>query len=149
LVRLVLFFLFLSATVLAGGQVSDDHRRFVVSLPQQWQDSKLRIAVDGLQAPGNVAFKLRVSVMGEGEKEISLGSVGIEAIGPNKSAPRTLKTIRLDVTRSLNRFLQNKTNPKEVELLVRPVDARNNPIKGLAWSVKDVRLEIQPKQVPN
>jgi hypothetical protein len=127
------------------GQGSDNQQRFVVSLPQQWQESKLRIAVDGLQAPGNVPFKLRVSVKGDDEKEIALGSLAVEAIGPNKSAPRTLKSLRIDVTRSLNRFLANKSNPSQVELLIRPVDPRNTPLKNLEWSVKEVRLETQPK----
>jgi len=131
--------------VLVGGQTSGDPQRFVVSLPQQWQDSKLRVAVDGLQAPGNIPFKLRVSVKGDDQKEISLGSLAVEAIGPNKTAPRTLKSLRIDVTRSLHRFLESKSNPTEVELLIRPVDGRNNPIKDLEWSVKEVRLEAQPK----
>jgi hypothetical protein len=145
LLRLLLFFLVLNATVLAMGQGSDNQQRFVVSLPQQWQESKLRIAVDGLQAPGNVPFKLRVLVKGDDEKEIALGSLAVEAIGPGKPAPRTLKTLRIDVTRSLNRFLENKTSPTQVELLIRPVDARNTPLKNLEWSVKKVRLEAQPK----
>lgn len=145
MLRLLLFFLVLNATVLAMGQGSDNQQRFVVSLPQQWQESKLRIAVDGLQAPGNVPFKLRVTVKGEDEKEISLGSLAVEAIGPSKSAPRTLKSLRIDVTRSLNRFLENKPNPTQVELLIRPVDARNTPLKNLEWTVKRVRLETQPK----
>jgi hypothetical protein len=137
--------LVLNATILAMGQGSDNQQRFVVSLPQQWQESKLRIAVDGLQAPGNVPFKLRVSVKGDDEKEIALGSLAVEAIGPSKSAPRTLKSLRIDVTRSLNRFLANKSNPSQVELLIRPVDPRNTPLKNLEWSVKEVRLETQPK----
>lgn len=145
MLRLVLFFLLVNATFLAWGQASDDQRRFVVSLPQQWQQSKLRIAFDELQAPGNVPFKLRVSAMSEDKKEILLGSVPVEAIGPDKSALRTLKILRLDATRSLNRFLKNKATTTEIELLIRPVDARNNPIKDLEWSVKNVRLEAQPR----
>ena len=131
MLRLLLFCLVLNATVLAMGQGSDNQQRFVVSLPQQWQESKLRIAVDGLQAPGNVPFKLRVSVKGDDEKEIALGSLAVEAIGPSKSAPRTLKSLRIDVTRSLNRFLEHKSNPSQVELLIRPVDPRNTPLKNL------------------
>jgi len=127
------------------GQGSDNQQRFVVSLPQQWQESKLRIVVEGLQSPGNVPFKLRVSVKGEDEKEIALGSLPVEAVGPDKSAPRTLKSLRIDVTRALNRFLENKSNPREVELLIRPVDARNTPLKNFEWSVKEVRLEATPK----
>ena len=145
LVRVVLLFLLVNATVFAGGQASDHDRRFEVSLPQQWQESKLLIVVEGLQAPGNVAFKLRVLALGDDEKEVSLGAAGVEAIGPSKPAPRTLKTLRLDVTRSLNRFLENKSTPAKIELLVRPVDSRNNPLKDFEWSVKNVRLEIQPK----
>ena len=145
MLRLLLFFLFLNATVLAMGQGSDNQQRFVVSLPPQWQESKLRIVVEGLQAPGNVPFKLRVTVKGDDEKEIALGSLPVEAIGPGKSAPRTLKSLRIDVTRTLNRYLENKSNPSKVELLIRPVDARNTPLKNLEWSVKEVRLETQPK----
>ena len=145
LLRVVLFSLLVNATVLSWGQGSEEQRCFEVSLPQQWQQSKLRVAVDELQAPGNVPFKLRVSVMGEDKKEVLLGSIAVEAIGPDKSAPRTVSTLRIDVTRSLNRFLQNKAAPEKIELLVRPVDARNKPIKDLEWSVKDVRLETQPR----
>lgn len=145
MVRLVLFFLLLNAAFLAMGQGSEEQRRFAVSLPQQWQESKLRLAVDEIKAPGNVAFKLRVSALGEDQKEVSLGSVPVEAIGPGKSELRTLKTLRIDVTRALNRFLENKSNPTKIELVVRPVDSRNNPIKDFEWSVKDVRLETRPK----
>ena len=143
MLRVVLFFLLVNVTVLAGGQGSEEQRRFEVSLPQQWQQARVRVAVDELQAPGNVPFKLRVSVMGEDKKEVLLGSIAVEGIGPDKSALRTVKTLRIDVTRSLNRFLANKTAPAKIELLVRPVNARNNPIKDLEWSVKDVRLEVQ------
>ena len=145
MLRLVLFFLLANATVLAWGQASEDKRRFVVSIPQEWRQSKLRLAVDELQAPGNVPFKLRVSAMSEDKKEVLLGSVAVEAIGPDKSALRTLRILRIDVTRSLNRFLENKATSTKIELLIRPVDARNNPIKDLEWSVKDVRLEAQPR----
>lgn len=143
--RLVLFFLLVNATFLAWGQASEDQGRFVISLPQQWQQSKLRIAFDELQAPGNVPFKLRISAISEDKKEVLLGSVPVEGIGPDKSALRTLKTLRLDVTRSLNRFLEKQTSPTKIELLIRPVNARNNPIKDLEWSVKNVRLEAQPR----
>jgi hypothetical protein len=145
LVRLVLVFLLVNATFLVWGQTSEDQRRFEVSLPQQWQQAKLRLAFDELQAPGNVPFKLRVLALSEDKKEILLGSVAVEAIGPDKSALRTLKILRLDVTRSLNRFLENKATATKVELIIRPVDARNNPIKDLEWSVKEVRLETQPR----
>jgi hypothetical protein len=141
LLRLVLFFLIVNATFLAWGQASEDERRFEVSLPQQWQQSKLRIAFDELQAPGNVPFKLRVTAVSEDKKEVLLGSIAVEAIGPDKSALRTVKTLRLDVTRSLNRFLSNKSTPTKIELLIRAVDARNQPIKDLEWTLKDVRLE--------
>ena len=140
----VLFSLLLNATICAG-QTSEDQRCFQISLPQHWQESRLRVAVDELQAPGNVPFKLRVFAMSDDGKEIALGSMGIEAIARGQTAQRTLKTVRLDVTRSLNRFLANKANPTEIELVVRPVDARNNPIKDIKWSVKDVRLEAEPK----
>ena len=145
MLRLVLFFLLVNASFLAWGQASEDQRRFEVSLPQQWQQSKLRIAFDELQAPGNVPFKLRVSAMSEDKKETLLGSIAVEAIGPDKPALRTVKILRLDVTRSLNRFLENKTTPTKIELVIRAVDARNHPIKDLEWSVKDVRLETKPR----
>jgi hypothetical protein len=143
LLRVVLFFLLVNVTVLACGQGSEEQRRFEVSLPQEWQQARVRVAVDELQAPGNVPFKLRVSVVGEDKKEVLLGSIAVEGIGPDKSERRTVKTLRIDVTRSLNRFLENKTAPAKIELLVRAVNARNNPIKDLEWSVKDVRLEVQ------
>ena len=145
MLRLVLFFLLVNATFLALGQASENQRRFEVSVPQQWQQSKLRIAFDELQAPGNVPFKLRVSAMSEDKKEILLGSIPVEAIGPDKSALRTLKILRLDVTRSLNRFLSKKATTTKIDLLIRPVDGRNNPIADLEWSVKNVRLEAQPR----
>ena len=145
MLRLVLFFLLVNATFFVWGQTSEDQRRFEVSLPQQWQQSKLRIAFDELQAPGNVPFKLRVSAINEDKKEVLLGSVAVEAIGPDKPAPRTLRILRIDVTRSLNRFLANKATTTKIVLLIRPVDARNNSIKDLEWSVKDVRLEAKPR----
>lgn len=134
----------MNATFLAFGQTSEDQGRFAVSLPQQWQQSKLRLAIDELQAPGNVAFKLRISAIGEDKKEILLGSVPVEGVGPDKPALRTLKILRLDVTRSLNRFLEHKAATK-VDLLIRPVDARNKPLANLEWSVKHVRLEAEPR----
>ena len=145
LLIVVLFSLLLNATIFATGQTSEDHGRFQVSLPQHWQESKLRVEVDELQAPGNVPFKLRVFAIGEDGKEVPLGSMGIEAVGRDKTALRTMNTLRLDVTRSLNRFLANKSKPAKVEIIVRPVDARNNPIKDMEWSVKDVRLKAEPK----
>lgn len=145
MLRVVLFFLLVNATFIAWGQTTDNQRRFEISLPAQWQQSKLRIAFDELQAPGNLPFKLRVTAMGEDKKVVLLGSVPVEAIGPDKSAARTLKLLRLDVTRSLNRFVEHKVTTTKIEIFIRPVDARNNPIKDLEWSVKDVRLEAQPR----
>jgi hypothetical protein len=143
--RVMFFLLFLGVSSLAAGQTPDEHPRFVVDLPPQWQESRLRVVIEGVRAPGNVPFKLRVTAMGEDKKEVSLGSVGVEAIGPSKTAPRTLRPVRLDITRSLQRFLGSKSNPEKIELGIQPVDARNNPIRNLEWSVKSVRLEVPPK----
>jgi hypothetical protein len=122
----------------------DGPRVFTVDLPAEWQESKLRLAIEGVRIPGNVPLKLRVTTIGEDEKEISLGSVGIEAIGPSKTATRSLRTLRLDVTRTLKRFLEHQSNQSKVDLRIQPVDGRNNPIRNLKWSVEAMRLEIQP-----
>jgi hypothetical protein len=53
----------------------------VVPLPAEWQESKLRLMIDGVQIPGNVPLKLRITTIGGDNKEVSLGSVGVEAIG--------------------------------------------------------------------
>ncbi len=145
MLRAIVFLLFLGASFFAAAQTRDEHPRFVLALPPQWQESKLRVVIEGVRAPGNVPFKLRVSAIGEDKKEVSLGSIGVEAIGPGKTAPRSLRPVRLDITRSLQRFLGSNSNPEKIELGILPVDSRNNPIKGLEWSVKSVRLEVPPK----
>jgi hypothetical protein len=144
MVRFAVFSLFLSASVFAAVQTADAPGRFVVPLPTAWQESRLRLRIDGVRIPGNVPLKLRVTTMGKDEKEVSLGSIGVEAIGPNKTATRSLRTLRLDVTRSLKRFLERQANPGKVDLRIQPVDGRNNPIPGLKWSVEGVKLETQP-----
>ena len=144
MLRLVVLLLFLGVSSFAAAQTPDEHARFVVDLPPQWQESRLRVVIEGVRAPGNVPFKLRVTTIDEDKKEVRLGSVGVEAIGPSKTAPRTLRSVRLDITRSLQRFL-GSSNPERIELGIQPVDARNNPIKGLEWSVKNVRFEVPPK----
>lgn len=142
--RFDVLLLVLSASIFAAAQTVDGPRPFVVQLPSQWQEAKLRLAIEGVRIPGNVPLKLRVTAIGEDEKEVSLGSVGIEAIGPGKTAMRSLRTLRIDVTRTLKRFLAHESNPTKVDLRIQAVDARNNPIRDLKWSVEGVRLEIQP-----
>ena len=144
MLRFLAFSLFLNAGIFAAFQTADEPRRFVVQLPAEWQESKLRLVIDGVRIPGNVPLKLRVTTIGEDEKEVALGSIGIEAIGPNKSATRSLRALRLDVTRPLKRFLERQHNPSKVDLRIQAVDGRNNPIRDLKWSVEDVRLETQP-----
>lgn len=141
MLRFAVFSLFLSASVFAAVQTADAPRRFVVPLPREWQESKLRVLIEGVRIPGNVPLKLRVTTIGEDEKEVSLGSIGVEAIGPNKSATRSLRTLRLDVTRSLKRFLEHQANQSKVDLRIQAVDRRNNPIRDLKWSVEGVKLE--------
>jgi len=146
LLRFLVFILVLNASVFAAVQTADEPRHFSVRLPAQWQESKLRLVIDGVRVPGNVPLKLRITTFGEDNKEVSLGSVGVEAIGPNKSEIRSLRALRLDVTRSLKRFLERQANPSRVDLRIQAVDGRNNPIRNLQWSVESVRLETRPAE---
>jgi hypothetical protein len=141
LLRFFLLSLLLFASIFAANAAGDEPQRFVLPLPEHWQESKVRLVLEGVRVPGNVPFKLRATAMGEDNKEVFLGSVGVEAIGPSHTETRQLQTLRLDVTRSLKRFLERQANPREVEIRIRAVDARNNPIQDLKWSVEAVRLE--------
>ena len=128
-------------SILAAVPAADDPQRFIVTLPEHWQEAKVRLVIEGVRVPGNVPLKLRVTAMGEDNKEVFLGSVGVEAIGPSHTESRQLQTLRLDVTRSLKRFLEHQPSRRDVGLLIRAVDGRNNPIHDLKWSVEAVRLE--------
>ena len=90
-------------------------------------------------------LKLRVTAKGEDNKDVYLGSIGVEAIGPSHTETRSLPMLRLDVTRSLKRLLEQQPNANQVDLQIRAVDGRNNPIQDLKWSVEGVRFEIQDR----
>jgi hypothetical protein len=143
LLRFFLLSLLLFASIFGANAAGDEPQRFVLPLPEHWQESKVRLVLEGVRVPGNVPLKLRVTAMGEDNKEVFLGSIGVEAIGPSHTETRQLQTLRLDVTRSLKRFLEHHANPREVKIRIRAVDGKNNPIHDLKWSVGNARLESQ------
>ena len=143
MLRFFLLTLLLQVSMLAAVPAADDPQRFVVQLPERWQEAKVRLVLEGVRVPGNVPLKLRVTAMGEDNKEVFLGSIGVEAIGPSHTETRQLQTLQLDVTRSLKRLLEQQPNRRDVDLLIRAVDGRNNPIHDLKWSIESVCLVAQ------
>ena len=142
--RFVVFVLVISAVICAAAHAEGEPQRFVVPLPEHWQDAtRFRLVLEGVTIPGDVPLKLRVTANTRGGREIFLGSAGIEAISRTRSEERHLKSLRLDVTRSLKRFLETSATSTSVELYIQPVDRENHPIRDLKWSVETVRLESQ------
>ena len=126
-------------------EVNSEPLTFVLPVPANWQSAiHIRLILAGTTVPGNVPLKLRVTSLSQDGQEVFIGSTGIEALGRDESKPRHLPLLRLDVTRSLRRLLENR-GEKNIELRIQAVDARNNPIPGLKWSCDKARLEIQDK----
>lgn len=141
--RFVLF-LFITAHSCAVVHADGGPQRFTASLPENWQEAtRLRLVIEGIRTPGDTPLKLRVTATADEGGETLLGSVGVEAIGPTRSESRYIRSLRMDVTRSLRRYLQNKADASTVELQIQAVDARNKPIRNLKWSVDKVRIETQ------
>jgi hypothetical protein len=119
---------------------------FVLPVPANWQSAThIRLILEGVTLPGNVPLKLRVTSPGQDGQEVFVGSTGIEALGRDKSAPRHLPVLQLDVTRSLRQLLENCAGKKNIELRIQAVDGRNNPIPDLTWSCDKARWEIQDR----
>lgn len=128
----------------ALAHADDKPQRFVVSLPEEWKNvTRILLVFEDVTVPGNVPLKLRVTTTGQDGGEAFLGSTGIEALGRNESKQRHLPAVRLDITRSLKRFLANHSSTGKLEIYVQPVDGRNNAIRDVGWSAAKVRLEIQ------
>lgn len=115
---------------------------FVLQVPTNWQSaSQIRLTLEGITVPGNVPLKLRVTTGREGNENF-LGSTGIEALGREESKPHHVRALKLDVTRSLKRVLEEQHDTNKIQLRIQAVDGRNKPIQGLKWSCDKVRLEI-------
>jgi hypothetical protein len=134
--------IFLCAVVRAD----DGPQCFDVRLPEEPHvGARIRLVLEGLTAPGNVPFKLRVTAAEEEGREVFLASGSVVAISRTMTEARRLPSLRLDVTRTLKGFLERKAGEQKIELCIRAVNRRNAPIRGLKWSVEAVRLEAQRK----
>lgn len=142
MLRTAVFLLALCATARAA----DGPRCFAAPLPEGRGDAaRLRVLLEGVTTPGDVPLKLRVTAAADGDaRAATLGSVGVVAVGRDSDGPRRIASLRLDVTRSLGRLLEQRgAGAGEVKLCVQPVDGRGEPIRGLDWSVEAVRLETR------
>jgi hypothetical protein len=129
-----------------SAEVDSEPLTFVLPVPANWQSAiHIRLMLAGITVPGNVPLKLRVTSLSQDGQEVFIGSTGIEALGRDESKPRHLPLLRLDVTRSLRRLLENRVGGGNIELRIQAVDGRNNPIPGLKWSCDKARWEIQDK----
>lgn len=123
-----------------------DSALLVVPLPLEWKDAaRIRLVLEGLTVPGNRPLKLRVTTATADQREVFLGSAGIEALGPRESGARRVPDFRLDITRALKRFLENRRSAPTLELRIQPVDGRNNPLPDVKVSIGTVRLETRPE----
>ena len=121
-------------------------QRIVVAVPPGSAEApKIRLIIEGVSAPGNQPFKLRVTTTNEAGKGVFLGSAGVEAVSRNESKTRRLPPIRMDVTRALKRMLANRAITTNAEIAIQAVDGKNNPIPNLTWSVEAARIETQAK----
>jgi hypothetical protein len=128
---------------LSSAAATDQPTPFVVPVPTNWSNAtRIHLVLEGVTVPGNVPLKLRVTAVSQGGQEEFVGSTGIEALGPDESKLHELPVLQLDVTRSLRRLLESRPEEKTIELRIRAVNGRNNPIPGLKWSCNTARLEI-------
>lgn len=130
------------ASMCAMAHADREYQSFVVPLPAEWKAAtRIRLVLEGVTVPGNRPLKFRVTTTEEDQREVFLGSVGIEALGRSESKARRLPTLRIDITQSLKEFLKNRGGARSLELRIQPVNGRNNPIQDLKWSTDNVRLE--------
>jgi hypothetical protein len=121
----------------------DVSRGFPVPVSAQLKGAaRIRLVILGVTVPGNQPLKLRVTTRKSDGQEVFLGSIGIVALAPSEKRPRSLPPLRLDVTRTLQRFLDSQAAATELKLIITPVDGRNRPLPQLEWSVDGVRLEV-------
>lgn len=134
-----LLLVFLIVFVLCPAVFADDGaKQFSVDVPDNWREAtRIRLVLENVTTPANRAFKLRVTAK-RGSETVVLGSAPVEAVGRDRSGMRSIPSIRLDVTRTLRRFLGNKSDVSRVEILIEPVGPRNEPTKGIDWSVNRV-----------
>lgn len=139
------FVLFLSCLVLASASSADRAdpvRSFSLSLPPKWRDAtNIRLVVEGMTVARNQALKLRVTAIGSDGPETFLGSAGVPASGGN-AAIEQLPPIRIDVTRALKGLPGSLTKGDALEIRIRAVDGRNEPLADLKWEAHSVRLQI-------
>ena len=146
--RAVLLLLALCALSCPAALAADGPQQcFVVPLPEGRHDeaARLRVVLEGVTTPGDVPLKLRVTADDEGGREVLLASAGVVAAGRAAMQARRLPALRLDATRALRRLLAGGGGADELKLCVRPVDARNAPLRDLKWSVEAVRIEARRK----
>ena len=139
---LLVFVVILSAMLCPVAYADNGVKHFSISLPDNWRDAaRIRLVLKDVEAPGNVPFKLRVTISSGNGKEVRLGTVGIPAISRTNAKTRSIPVIRLDVTRALQQYLADHPDTGKIELSIQPVSARNQPIEDLAWSLKEVLFE--------
>lgn len=134
-----------AALALAGGMSSSGkahEHRYVVALPKIEADGARGILVlADVRLPGNVPLKLVVVTFDERNREVRLGSLGVEALGPTSNDEHKISDLRLDVTESLPALRGTAARAGSVDIELRAVDARGRALSGIVWSVGRVRIE--------
>ncbi len=116
--------------------------RLSVDLPTVWQQaSHFRLVLEGMTVAGGQPFKLRAAAILEGAEPVMLGSAGIVGDRSVGSAPRSLPTLLIDVTRPLRSLTDRLATQRAITIRLEAVDGRNASLRDLDWSVQSVRLE--------
>jgi hypothetical protein len=139
--RIVVFVVVISVLLFSAVYAKAGQKQFSVPLPAGWKEAaRIRLALKGVELPGNVPLKFRVTATAGNGEEIFLGTIGVPAIGPGRSETRRLLLLRMDVTRSLRQLLEGNAAAC-VDLKIEAVNRRSEPIQGLEWSVETVLFE--------
>lgn len=142
MLRILVFVVVISVLLFSAVYAKAGPKQFSVPLPAGWQEAaRIRLALKGVELPGNVPLKFRVTAVSGNGEEIFLGTIGVPAIGPGRSETRRLLLLRMDVTRSLRRLLEGNTAAACVDLKIEAVNRRSEPIQDLKWSVETVLFE--------
>jgi hypothetical protein len=128
----------------AGGGASEPPRMFEVRVPETWRTAgRLMLVARDVTVPKNRPVIFEFFATAEGKKAELLGSYGVVAESETASGDWHFESIRVNVTRSLRRWLD--VNPATtISIRVDVVDGDRTPVRDLRWNAQSIAIETPP-----
>jgi hypothetical protein len=115
-------------------------KRFQLELPRRVDSRPTYLVLREVTIPANRAVILRVYALRADSGQVLLGSTAVPGVAPDARGVTVLRTLRINATAGLERWLAGSPSARRVNIEIVPVTPGDTTRRALSWGIRTAEL---------